>query len=74
MPVTHPSERDCRHLSTVSVISGGREEVICEDCGHVTVRYESMIPHDLERSQFRRRGDGLTDVGRSRHEADRLSH
>lgn len=71
MPVTHPSARDCRHLSTVNVISDGLEEVICEDCGHVTVRYETMIRHDLERSQFTRRADTLASIGRSRHRTDR---
>lgn len=59
MPVTHPSARDCSHQSTVSVIADGLEEVICEDCGQVTIRYESMIRHDVERSQFTRRADVL---------------
>lgn len=69
MPVTHPSKRDCRHQTTVSVISDGIEEVICEDCGYVTVRYESMIRHDVERSQFTRRGALLSgENGGGRHQ------
>lgn len=63
MPITHPSERDCKHQSTVSVISAGLERVICELCGHVSVRYESMIRQDVKRSQFTRQADLLARVG-----------
>ena len=51
----------CSHQSTVTVITGGLERVICEDCGHVTIRYESMISGDLDRSMFSRDAD-LVDV------------
>ncbi len=47
----------CSHQSTVTVITGGLERVICEDCGHVTIRYESMISGDLDRSKFSRDAD-----------------
>ena len=47
----------CSHQSTVTVITGGLERVICEDCGHVTIRYESMISGDLDRSMFSRDAD-----------------
>jgi len=60
--VTHATPRDCAHASTVSVISGRIENVICEDCGHVSIRYESMIRQDVERSQFRRRADALQQM------------
>lgn len=73
MPVTHPSARDCRHQSTVSVISDGLEEVICEDCGHVSIRYESMIQHDLKRSQFTRRGGLLSGENGERPQGQRGS-
>jgi hypothetical protein len=46
-------------MSTVTVIAYGLERVICEDCGHVTVRYESMIARDVERSMFSRKADSL---------------
>ena len=59
MPRTHPTTGDCSHPSTVSVITGGVERVICEDCGDVTLRYESMICGDVTRSQFSRRTDSL---------------
>lgn len=51
---THPRSRDCSHKLTVSVISDGLERVICEECGHVSIRYESMISGDIRRSQFKR--------------------
>lgn len=50
----------CSHQSTVTVITGGLERVICEDCGHVTIRYE-LISGDLDRSMFSRDAD-LVDV------------
>ncbi|MEA1903251.1 MAG: hypothetical protein U9N56_06975 [Actinomycetota bacterium] len=43
----------------MNVIAGGLERVICEDCGHVTVRYESMIAGDIDRSAFSRRADTI---------------
>lgn len=30
---------------------------MCEDCGVVTIRFESLIRHDVERSQFAREAD-----------------
>lgn len=59
MPRTHPRRRDCAHPVTVSVIADGLERVVCEDCGQVTIRYESMISGDVKRSQFSRRADKL---------------
>jgi hypothetical protein len=56
---THINRGECSHMSTVTVIAYGLERVICEDCGHVTVRYESMIARDVERSMFSRKADSL---------------
>lgn len=56
---THPRQRDCNHTRTLNVIAGGLERVICEECGHVTIRYESMISGDISRSQFSRLADEL---------------
>ncbi len=56
---THPKRRDCTHMATLNVITGGLERVICEDCGHVSVRYESMISRDVHRSQFKRKADAI---------------
>lgn len=41
------------------MIADGLERVICEECGDVTIRYESMIPGDISRSQFARKADAL---------------
>lgn len=57
VPRTHPRHRDCTHEVTVTVISNGLERVICEQCGHISIRYESMISGDVTRSQFPRRAD-----------------
>lgn len=58
---THRSPEECSHLSTVTVISGAIERVVCEECGHVTIRYESMISGDVQRSNFSRRADRIHD-------------
>jgi hypothetical protein len=39
------------------VVSNGLERVICEDCGHISIRYESMISGDVHRSMFSREAD-----------------
>ncbi|MFZ0013143.1 MAG: hypothetical protein WAL25_03415 [Acidimicrobiia bacterium] len=59
MPRTHPRWGECEHAQTVTVISDGLERVICETCGQVTLRYESMISGDIQRSQFSRLADRL---------------
>jgi hypothetical protein len=59
MPRTHPRRGECEHAQTVTVISDGLERVICETCGQVTLRYESMISGDIQRSQFSRLADRL---------------
>lgn len=55
--MTYRRIRDCSHRSTLTVVNGGLERVICEDCGDVTVRYESMISANLDRSKFSREAD-----------------
>ena len=30
---------ECKHASTISTITAGLERVVCENCGHVSVRY-----------------------------------
>lgn len=56
---THPRPRNCSHEPTVNVITNGIERVICEMCGYVSIRYESTISRDIDRSQFRRKADDL---------------
>ena len=55
--MTDRRKATCSHHSTVSVVTGHLERVICEDCGDVTVRYESMISGDVNRLQFSRKAD-----------------
>lgn len=47
----------CRHERTASVISDGLEREICEGCGNVTIRYESVIDGSLDRGVFARDAD-----------------
>ena len=56
--VVEPSDGACEHQSSISVIESGRELVVCEECGDVTVRYSSGLSTDVNRSQFARK-DGF---------------
>ena len=51
----------------MTVVTGGMERVICEDCGDVTIRFESTSSGDLARSKFSRVADSME--GRRRSEA-----
>jgi hypothetical protein len=57
--------RRCTHDRSISVIADGLERVICEGCGDITIRYESMISGDITRSQFARKADALHDRRRA---------
>jgi len=49
----------CPHTTTITVITAGIERVICEACGSVSLRYESMISGEVDRARFSRRADEL---------------
>lgn len=57
----------CRHERSVSVISDGLEREICEGCGNVTIRYESVIDGSIDRNVFAREADS----GRPNHQIPR---
>ncbi len=65
----------CQHTSTISVIGGGLERAVCEECGHVSVRYESSITGNARRENFARPQHDVTvselvdlaDMGPGRH-------
>ena len=62
-----PSDGACTHDSSISVIESGRELVVCEGCGDVTVRYSSGLSTDVARSQFARK-DGFLRLLMSDHQ------
>ena len=51
--------KDCSHQNTVNGLAGGSERVLCEDCGDVIVRDESMVPRNINRSMFSRDADSV---------------
>ncbi len=55
--MTERYKADCSHQNTVNGVTGGSERVLCEDCGDVIVRDESMIPRNIDRSMFSRDAD-----------------
>ncbi len=52
---------DCAHASTISTTSAGVERTVCEDCGHMSFRYESVTSSGVvDRDKFaRRREDSI---------------
>lgn len=55
----------CRHERSVSVISDGLEKEICEGCGNVTIRYESVIDDgSIDRNVFAREADSTRSTHR----------
>lgn len=55
----------CHHERSVSVISDGLEKEICEGCGNVTIRYESVIDDgSIDRNVFAREADGTSSTHR----------
>ena len=36
---------DCKHNRTISTVTAGLERSVCEDCGHVSVRYIESTVH-----------------------------
>lgn len=50
---------ECAHLTTLSVIAGGIERQICEECGHVGFTYESGVSGRdyIDRGKFARKAD-----------------
>ena len=55
--VTDRGRDDCPHESTVNGVIGGPESVLCEECGDVVARDETMNSREIDRSMFFRKAD-----------------
>lgn len=56
----------CEHRETVSVKTAGIERVVCEACGHVSVRFLSDMDGQVERESFARPSEREAEAGRHR--------
>lgn len=54
---TRPPSRDCFHPSTLSTTTAGLERIVCESCGHLSVRYLGGLEYPADRRQFARPAD-----------------
>lgn len=52
-----PSDRDCLHPTTLTTTTAGLERIVCESCGHLSVRYLRGLTHPVDRRQFARPAD-----------------
>ncbi|MGA7097767.1 MAG: hypothetical protein WB245_09395 [Acidimicrobiia bacterium] len=52
-----PTSKDCPHPSTLSTTTAGLERIVCESCGHLSVRYLDGLDHPVDRRQFARPAD-----------------
>ncbi len=59
--VAHRSRQgnDCRHPVTMSTITAGLERVVCEACGHMSIRNLRSISGPIERQSFARPADAV---------------
>jgi hypothetical protein len=47
----------CPHDETISIQTSGMEQVVCERCGEVNVRYLSELSGSVDRARFARDAD-----------------
>ena len=50
---------DCRHPATMSTITAGLERVVCESCGHMSIRNLTSLAGPVERDRFARPADAI---------------
>lgn len=48
----------CTHDNELSVTAAGVHRSICEDCGHISVRFVTEVSGPIYRSRFSRPADG----------------
>jgi hypothetical protein len=46
---------ECRHVNTIETISSGLSRVVCEGCGHLSIRPLASAVSEVDRSRFARR-------------------
>jgi hypothetical protein len=59
---TRNDAKTCAHTATLSTISSGIERAVCEDCGHLSVRFHHALAGPVERDQFARPADDVEEV------------
>ena len=55
--LTTSKKRVCSHEETLTVNAAGIERVICEVCGHVSIRFHDDVLNDVERAALAREVD-----------------
>lgn len=50
-------QKTCEHVSMVTINTAGLEREICEDCGHVSFKFEDIDLDTVKRDQFARPTD-----------------
>lgn len=60
-------QRKCAHARSVRLVTDGLERTVCEACGQVNIRYESMISGEVDRGRFSRIADRLNHGAHVRH-------
>lgn len=54
---------ECLHESVVEVTTSGLRRMVCENCGHVTIRRTAELSGDIDRSRFGRRSERSAERG-----------
>lgn len=61
--VTRTSPAVCRHEQTLTTITCGLQRIVCERCGHVSVRYIRPLAGPIDRRRFARQADIRAERG-----------
>ncbi len=48
---------NCSHIGAITVRSTGIERIVCETCGHVSIRFETAANDEFQRDVFARQAD-----------------
>ncbi len=54
---------ECLHATEIEVATGGLKRIVCESCGHVTIRPAGELSGDRSRSRFVRRSEKSAVLG-----------
>jgi len=52
----------CRHEETLTTITGGLQRIVCESCGHLSIRYIRPIAGPIDRRRFARQADLIHEM------------
>lgn len=59
---TRRDAKACTHTATLSTISSGVERAVCEECGHLSIRFHRSLTGPVDRDWFARPADDVEEL------------